>query len=300
MFINLKIGGGIKERTESTIRYYNDIKDFPLLSKEEESRLLYIVHNGSEEESIKARNKLIKCNQRFVVASAKRQMCPGIELVDLVSEANIGLMEAIEKFDASKNSKLLSYAAYYIKRNIDQFKVNYGKVVRKKNGEKLYHFTAKTSSMLLQKFEREPTSEEISQALKSAYNISIKYSNDINDIRLTRIDNATENNENNELLLSEINEFNRLTYNSNYYMNDVKQDDNLYKTSILMKCLDEREKEIIRYLYGIKEDFPIQDKSVNKYSTLAKKFGVTKERVRQIHKEALQKMKMFAEEYTKT
>ena len=53
--------------------------------------------------------------------------------------------------------------------------------------------------MLLQKFEREPTSEEISQALKSAYNISIKYSNDINDIRLTRIDNATENNENNEL-----------------------------------------------------------------------------------------------------
>lgn len=59
-------------------------------------------------------------------------MTPGIELVDLVNEANIGLMEAIDKFDPNKNSKLLSYAAYYIKRNIDQFKINYGKIVRKK------------------------------------------------------------------------------------------------------------------------------------------------------------------------
>lgn len=76
MFINLKIGGGIKERSESTIRYFNDIKSFPILSKKEESDLLYTVHNGSEREAIEARNKLISCHQRFVVASAKRQMTP--------------------------------------------------------------------------------------------------------------------------------------------------------------------------------------------------------------------------------
>lgn len=300
MFINLKIGGGIKERSESTIRYFNDIKDFPILSKKEENELLYKVHNGTEKEATNARNKLISCNQRFVVASAKRQMTPGIELVDLVNEANIGLMEAIDKFDPNKNSKLLSYAAYYIKRNIDQFKINYGKIVRKKNGERIYHHVSKVRSYLTQKLEREPTTEEISSLLNKKYGINIKNNGDVNEIRLTRVDNSNENEDNNESSQMDIYEFNRNTANGIEYNNEINNEYNSYKSSLLLKCLNKRESEIIRFIYGIdNNDITNDDKSKYNYEIISKKYGLTKERVRQIHKESLQKMRKYIEEKTK-
>ena len=302
MFINLKIGGGIKERSESTIRYFNDIKDFPILSKKEENELLYKVHNGTEKEATNARNKLISCNQRFVVASAKRQMTPGIELVDLVNEANIGLMEAIDKFDPNKNSKLLSYAAYYIKRNIDQFKINYGKIVRKKNGERIYHHVAKVRSYLTQKLEREPTTEEISSLLNKKYGINIKNNGDVNEIRLTRIDNSNENEDNNESSQMDIYEFNRNTANGIEFNNEINNEYNSYKSLLLLKCLNKRESEIIRFIYGIdNNDIIDDDKSKGKYNyeIISKKYGLTKERVRQIHKESLQKMRKYIEGKTK-
>lgn len=298
MFINLKIGGGIKERSESTIRYFNDIKSFPILSKKEESDLLYIIHNGSEREAIEARNKLISCHQRFVVASAKRQMAPGVELVDLVNEANIGLMEAIEKFDPKKNSKLLSYAAYYIKRNIDQFKISYGKVVRKKNGERIYHSVAKTRSKLAQQLEREPTTDEITQALKKQYGIRVLNANDIVDVRLTRIDNNEDNEECNDSSLSEMYEFNQVTADLNNYNNTVNREDKLYRSSLIMSCLSKRERDIIKDIYGIGNLNNNAESELN-YNSLAKKYGLTKERIRQIHQESIQKMKEYVEEHTK-
>lgn len=298
MFINLKIGGGIKERSESTIRYFNDIKSFPILSKKEESDLLYIIHNGSEREAIEARNKLISCHQRFVVASAKRQMAPGVELVDLVNEANIGLMEAIEKFDPKKNSKLLSYAAYYIKRNIDQFKISYGKVVRKKNGERIYHSVAKTRSKLAQQLEREPTTDEISQALKKQYGIRVRNANDIIDVRLTRIDNNEDNEECNDYSLSEMYEFNQATADLNNYNNTVNREDKLYRSSLIMSCLNKRERDIIKEIYGIGSLNNDNEESDLKYNSLAKKYGLTKERIRQIHRESIQKMKEYVEEHS--
>lgn len=298
MFINLKIGGGIKERSESTIRYFNDIKSFPILSNKEESDLLYTVHNGSEREAIEARNKLISCHQRFVVASAKRQMTPGVELVDLVNEANIGLMEAIEKFDPKKNSKLLSYAAYYIKRNIDQFKISYGKVVRKKNGERIYHSVAKTRSKLAQQLEREPTTDEISQALKKQYGIRVRNANDIIDVRLTRIDNNEDNEECNDYSLSEMYEFNQATADLNNYNNTVNREDKLYRSSLIMSCLNKRERDIIKEIYGIGSLNNDNEESDLKYNSLAKKYGLTKERIRQIHRESIQKMKEYVEEHS--
>ena len=298
MFINLKIGGGIKERSESTIRYFNDIKSFPILSKKEESDLLYTVHNGSEREAIEARNKLISCHQRFVVASAKRQMTPGVELVDLVNEANIGLMEAIEKFDPKKNSKLLSYAAYYIKRNIDQFKISYGKVVRKKNGERIYHSVAKTRSKLAQQLEREPTTDEISQALKKTYGIRVRNANDIIDVRLTRIDNNEDNEECNDYSLSEMYEFNQATADLNNYNNTVNREDKLYRSSLIMSCLNKRERDIIKEIYGIGSLNNDNEESDLKYNSLEKKYGLTKERIRQIHRESIQKMKEYVEEHS--
>ena len=260
--------------------------------------MLYTVHNGSEREAIEARNKLISCHQRFVVASAKRQMTPGVELVDLVNEANIGLMEAIEKFDPKKNSKLLSYAAYYIKRNIDQFKISYGKVVRKKNGERIYHSVAKTRSKLAQQLEREPTTDEISQALKKQYGIRVRNANDIIDVRLTRIDNNEDNEECNYYSLSEMYEFNQATADLNNYNNTVNREDKLYRSSLIMSCLNKRERDIIKEIYGIGSLNNDNEESDLKYNSLAKKYGLTKERIRQIHRESIQKMKEYVEEHS--
>ena len=189
-------------------------------------------------------------------------------------------MEAIEKFDPKKNSKLLSYAAYYIKRNIDQFKISYGKVVRKKNGERIYHSVAKTRSKLAQQLEREPTTDEISQALKKQYGIRVRNANDIIDVRLTRIDNNEDNEE------------------CNNYNNTVNREDKLYRSSLIMSCLNKRERDIIKEIYGIGSLNNDNEESDLKYNSLAKKYGLTKERIRQIHRESIQKMKEYVEEHS--
>ena len=94
--------------------YLKEINSIPLLTREEETQLAVEAHNGSKA----AKDKIIRSNLRFVVNVAKKYQNRGLELTDLISEGNIGLMTAIERFDVSKGYHFISYAVWWIRQSI--------------------------------------------------------------------------------------------------------------------------------------------------------------------------------------
>ena len=94
--------------------YYNQIANIPMLSREEERELLTKAKQGD----INARNKIVMANQRFVIKIAKQYANRGIPFEDLISEGNIGLIHAVEKFDLSKDCHFLTYAVWWIRQAI--------------------------------------------------------------------------------------------------------------------------------------------------------------------------------------
>lgn len=94
--------------------YLGEIEKVGLLSEDEEFQLAVKAKNGDME----ARNKLVEANSRFVVSVAKKYQGNGLELEDLISEGNIGLLIAVDKFEPEKGYKFISYAVWWIRQSI--------------------------------------------------------------------------------------------------------------------------------------------------------------------------------------
>ncbi|MBP5402270.1 MAG: RNA polymerase sigma factor RpoD/SigA [Treponema sp.] len=94
--------------------YLKEINSIPLLTREEETQLAIDARNGSKS----AKDKIVKANLRFVVNVAKKYQNRGLDLTDLISEGNIGLMTAIDKFDVEKGYHFISYAVWWIRQSI--------------------------------------------------------------------------------------------------------------------------------------------------------------------------------------
>ena len=109
MVVNLKTpNSDYFERTETLVRYYEDIRKYDVLTNEEELELFEMIKNGNKFEKQVAKEKLINCNQRFVVAVAKRY-ATNDNILDLINEGNIGLMEALENFKVEKGVKFTKF-----------------------------------------------------------------------------------------------------------------------------------------------------------------------------------------------
>ena len=106
--------------------YLHDISKFPKLSQKEEISLVFKAQNGDQN----AYNRLITCNLKFVVQTAKKYVNQGIDLIDLVSVGNIGLMEAINKFDPKTGNKLITYAVWWIRQKILESISNESRTIR--------------------------------------------------------------------------------------------------------------------------------------------------------------------------
>jgi RNA polymerase primary sigma factor len=107
-------------------RYLKDIRKAPILSRQEERDTILLAQAGSQA----AFEKLIEANLRFVVSCAKEYQYPGVEIIDLISAGNVGLMEAVAKFDLSKEIKFISYAVWWIKNSIIEFLRENTKAIR--------------------------------------------------------------------------------------------------------------------------------------------------------------------------
>ncbi len=144
-------------------KYLDEIKDTKPLSKEEEAELAQRIQNGDE----KAKEELITANLKFVVSVAKNYQHRGLDLDDLISEGNSGLVKAAERFDGTKGYKFISYAVWWIRESILQALAKDGRTIRLPR--KQIDLIGKINTTIKEfelKHGRLPTAEEISKILE--------------------------------------------------------------------------------------------------------------------------------------
>jgi RNA polymerase primary sigma factor len=269
-----------EERTrydgESAIRLYlREIGKVTLLTIQEEIDLAALIQAGDEA----ARERMIKANLRLVVKIAHDYDWLGLPLLDLINEGNIGLMKAVEKFDPAKGGKLSTYAAWWIKQGIKRALANQSKTIRLP-----VHLVDKISKMrrvslaLLEQLGREPTDEEIGEEMQlpTARVSQMRTA----AIRPASLDAPIGDD-------SDSNSFGEVIEDQNaedpYEMLEEKTIVNMLQD--LVKTLPDREATILNFRFGLDGG---NEKTLEE---VGHKFGVTRERVRQIQNIALNKLR---------
>ncbi|MGA2139845.1 MAG: RNA polymerase sigma factor RpoD/SigA [Verrucomicrobiia bacterium] len=258
--------------------YLREIGQIPLLTPKDEIRLAARIKKGDRQ----ARAQMIKANLRLVVKIAHDYSNFGLPLLDLISEGNIGLMKAVERFDPKKGGKLSTYAAWWIKQSIKRALANQAKTIRLP-----VHLVDKISKMkraghkLSEQLGREPTDQELADLLglprakvAQLRNISVRPASldaPIGD------DDATE--------FSEI-----VGDDAALTPFELLRDKTLrQEVSDILEELDPREAEILTLRFGLDGSKP------KTLEDVGKKFKVTRERVRQIQNIALTKLRRVME-----
>ena len=162
----LKITNKITNRESLALdKYLNDIGKIPMLNADDEAELAKKIKEGDED----ALEKLTSSNLRFVVSVAKQYQNQGLSLSDLINEGNVGLMKAAKRFDETRGFKFISYAVWWIRQAILQAIVEYSRIVRLPlNKVGSYNKVNEAFITFVQKYEREPTHEELAELLDVA------------------------------------------------------------------------------------------------------------------------------------
>ena len=255
-------------------RYLREIGRIPLLTPQEEIELAGKIKRGDKE----ARERMINSNLRLVVTIAHDYANLGLPLLDLISEGNIGLTKAVERFDPAKGAKLSTYAAWWIKQAIKRALANQGKTIR--IPVHLRDKIAKVRRISLQMSDelgRDPTDDELAEELgipsgKVAHLKSL-------GIRPASLDAPSGDDNSTEFGESVGDEAARTPF-------EVLRDKNLLgEVDGLLEVLDQREKKIISQRFGLGGGKP------KTLEDVGKNFGVTRERIRQLQNVALAKLR---------
>ncbi len=260
--------------SDNSLRLYmKEIVKTDLLTAEEEVKLADRIKAGDES----ARTHMIKANLRLVVKIAQDYSNYGLPLSDLISEGNIGLMKAVERFDPEKGGKLSTYAAWWIKQSIKRALANQSKTIRLP-----VHMVDKVAkmrriaSMLAEDIGREPTDDELVEELgipRSKLTLLKQVSQ-----RPTSLNAPVNEGESTDLaeIIGDEKAINPL---------EALTDKNMHgELGSLLEMLDEREHRIIGARFGLDGKTPMTLEEVGQ------EFGVTRERIRQLQNVALQKM----------
>jgi RNA polymerase primary sigma factor len=254
--------------------YLREIARFPLLTPDQEVKLARRIKKGDAE----ARAEMVRCNLRLVVKIARDYQGLGLPLLDLISEGNIGLMKAVERFDPLKGGKLSTYAAWWIKQSIKRALANQSKTIRLP-----VHLVDKISKIrrvavqMSEELGREPTDDELAEEigmlaskvaqLKTAAIRPASLDAPIGD------DDSTEFGE----IVGDAEAMDPFEMLRDKDLRDEVGD--------LLDVLDDRERRIINSRFGLDGAKP------KTLEEVGEKFGVTRERIRQLQNIALQKMR---------
>jgi RNA polymerase primary sigma factor len=258
--------------------YLCEIGKVKLLTPEQEIELAERIKNGDK----KAREEMIKANLRLVVKIARDYEGIGLPLLDLISEGNIGLMRAVERFDPTKGAKLSTYAAWWIKQSIKRGLANQAKTIRLP-----VHVLDKLSKInqaarrLHQEFGREPTDEELGEELGLAGS-SVAQMRTI-AIRPASLDAPLGDEESNT--------FGEVVQDENAETPYERLAEKAASGTLrqMVDTLSPRESDILRARFGL-DGGPQQT-----LEQVSETFGVTRERVRQIQNNALRKLRQMLE-----
>jgi RNA polymerase primary sigma factor len=260
--------------TPSLDKYLHEIGKVDLITAEEEVELARRIKNGDD----KALEKLIKANLRFVVSVSKQYQNQGLSLPDLINEGNLGLIKAAQRFDETRGFKFISYAVWWIRQSILQALAEQARIVRlplNKIGS--INKINKTLSELEQKFEREPSVQEVAYTLELAPD-DVKESLKTAGRHVSMDAPLQQGEEGNmyEVLLNK----------------DTPSPDKGLLTDSLRKEIERvlstltfREANIIRLYFGLNGKHP------HTLEEIGEVFNLTRERVRQIKEKAIKRLK---------
>ncbi len=259
--------------------YMQNIGQYPLVTPKEEVELAARIAAGDET----ARAKLIRSNLRLVVKIAHDFKGLGLPLVDLISEGNIGLMRAVEKFDPSKGAKLSSYAAWWIKQSMRRGLANQSRTIRipVQSAGKISKIQT-SRNKLAEQLGREPTDKEIAKET----NLTERT---VSGLRLGKPSTISLQD---PIQHGEDGEFRDIIPDEKSLAPDeiVKDEETLKHMLALTDRLDERELTILRLRFGLNGERP------RTLEEVSQTIGRTRERVRQIQNQALEKLRQMLDE----
>ena len=255
-------------------QYLKEIRQFPLLKAEEERELLNRIQKGD----MQAKERLVESNLRLVVSIAKKYQNNGLSLMDLIQEANIGLLTAIDKFEPERGYRFSTYASWWIKQTISRALDNKSKLIRlpayiveginkMKNAEKV----------LTIELGRTPSDEELAKYM----GIDLEYAKKLQDNRKEISSLDVSIGEDEEATIGElVADTTNLTPEESM---DLQVQEEMLNG--ILSTLEDRESEVIKHRYGIGGNEP---KTLEEVGHL---FNLTKERIRQIEAKALRKLR---------
>ncbi|MBE6356886.1 MAG: RNA polymerase sigma factor RpoD/SigA [Lentisphaerae bacterium] len=260
--------------------YMGEIAQIPLVDKKEESDLAKDIHSTDPARHEAARTTLIKANLRLVVKIAHDFKGLGLPLLDLISEGNIGLMRAVEKFDPAKGAKFSSYAAWWIKQSMRRALANQSRTIRipVQSAGKINKI--KTVRMrLAEELGREPSDAEIAEHLDfSERTVSGLRLADLRTISLHDPIQQGEEGEFQDIIPD------RHAMTPDQIIGDIES---VFRLMDLLDKLDERERKILEMRFGLRGGRTLTLEEVSQ------QIGRTRERVRQIQNQALAKLKQL-------
>jgi len=265
----------MENRTKQSIeKYLEEIGGYSPLPPEQEVELARKIRKNDST----ALDRLVKANLRFVISVAKEYQGQGLPLQDLISEGNLGLIKAAQRFDETRGFKFISYAVWWIRQSILQALAEQSRVVRLPlNRVGAINKVGRALEQLEKKFGREPSMEEIAEKMELT-------SFEVADVMKTSarhlsLDEPFKEEEGNSLL--DVLESDRY----------APPDDNLMQESLqveidkVLSTLKPREAEIIRLYFGLDGDRPLTLEEIGEH------FKLTRERVRQIKEKALRRLR---------
>ena len=270
----------ITKQTPEIEAYLRSIRKYQPLSQEEENEVFKMYHSNDPDAKKKAIDTLVKANQRFIFSLAK-EYAKGDEtkVLDYVNEGSIGIINAIDKFDQTRGFKFISFAVWYIRQAMTNYAQTTDLFLRKSNNAKIGNNILKIRTAFFQENHREPTTDEIKEALAKK-GIKIKENKDLEDVVRNSLDSVWGDEstfENNPRYIQH-------SAIQNEYEKEMDDEDNKSVVGKLLQTLDERSQLVIKQLFGIGYESPVD------IEVVAENLGLTPTRVGQIKNAALKKL----------
>lgn len=260
--------------TDPVRMYLREIGKIPLLTPEEEVELAKRIEAGD----LEAKKKLMAVNLRLVVSIAKKYIGRGMLFLDLIQEGNLGLSRAAEKFDYRKGFKFSTYATWWIRQAITRAIADQARTIRiPVHMVETINKLIRVSRQLVQKLDREPTAEEIAEEM----GIDAERVAEIQRIAQEPVSLETPIGEEEDSQLGDFLEDKELLSPDDAAANQLLREE-------LESMIDElapREREVLRLRFGLEDGHPYTLEEVGR------RFGVTRERIRQIEAKALRKLR---------
>ncbi len=260
---------------DSVRLYLREIGKIPLLSPEEELALARKVKEGDKD----AKDKMAEANMRLVVSIAKRYSGRGLDFLDLIQEGNTGLLRAVEKFDPDKGFKFSTYATWWIRQAITRAIADQARTIRiPVHMVETINKLLRTQRRLTQELNREPTNEEIAQAMemevdKVEYVMKIKQD-------ITSLDANVRDDDDDSVLGDFIEDEEAASPEEAATTQLLKE-----QVKDMLGVLTEREQKILKMRFGL------EDGKSHTLEEVGQEFSVTRERIRQIEAKALSKLR---------